>query len=197
MILIYNATQLRLAGFSEKHCAMSFDLAGKVVDGLNFCKGLDPLARKLTANLSEHYECLRGADILTVEVNDPVDFAPPQTGDYLFNISPESADLHDTSCELFEQLCNPYADGEAMVAERDISPSPDPRSSRTSSRFPWKSRSWQGYVGSGYGEAPIAITPEISNLEDGYFVRSRDPSWWLAMRSSAAHSYEGRPLEVS
>jgi hypothetical protein len=163
MILIYDATQLRLAGFSEKHCAMSFDLAGKVVDGLNFCKELDPLARKLIVNLSEHYEC---------------------------------ADIHATSCEFFEQLCNPYADGEAMVAERDVSPSPRPRSSRTS-RFPWKSKSWQGYAGSGYGEAPLAITPEISNLEDGYFVRSKDPSWWLAMRSSAAHNYDGRPLEVS
>jgi len=52
-------------------------------------------------------------------------------------------------------------------------------------------------MGSGYGEAPIAITPEISNLEDGYFVGLRDPSWWLAKRTSANQSYASRTLEVS
>lgn len=175
---------------------MSFDLAGKVVDGLEFCKELDPLARKLTANLSEHYECLRGADQPTTEVDDPVDFLPPQSGDYLFNVSPESADLHDTSCELFEQLCNPYSDGEAVVASHEAPPQLRPHSNETT-KFPWKSRSWQGFVGSGYGEAPVNITPEISNLEDGYFVRPRDPSWWLAMRSSGRHQYGGRTVEVS
>lgn len=196
MILIYNATQLRLAGFFEKHGAMSFELAGKVVDSLAFCKELDPLARRLTANLSKHYECLRGADRRAAEVDDPVDFLPPQSGDYLFNVSPESADLHDTACELFEQLCNPYSDGEAVVAQDEAPPQRRSHSTE-SSRFPWKSRSWRGYVGSGYGEAPVAITPEISNLEDGYFVRPKDPSWWVAMRSSAAYRYEGGTVEVS
>jgi hypothetical protein len=185
MILIYNTTQLRLAGFSGKHSAMSFDLAGKVVNGLKFCKELDPLACKLTATLSEHYECLRGADQPPEHEDESGNFTTPQSGDYLFNVSPESADLYMTSSELFELLCNPYADGEAMVAQPKEPPQLRSRSSR-SSRFPWKSRSWQGYVGSGNGEAPVAITAEISNLEDGYFVGPRDPSWWLAKRSLAA-----------
>jgi hypothetical protein len=194
--LIYHTAQVRLAGYDEKYCAMSCDLASKVVDGLNFCKELDPVARKLTATLTGHYESLRDAELLATVTDESDDNSLPQSGDYLFNASPASAALHDTLSEIFEQLCNPYADGEALAVEPEIPPDLPPRSRRTS-RFPWKSRRWEGYMGSGYGEAPLAITPEISNLEDGYFVGSRDPSWWLAKRSSASQHYASRTLEVS
>ena len=190
MILVYSAAQLRLAGYAEKHSAMSCDLASKVVDGLNFCKELDPVARKLTITLTGHYESLRDAKACFMVADEPEDISPPQSGDYLFNASPASAVLHDMLTEIFEQLCNPYVDGESLAAQNEAPPT-------FPSRFPWKSRRWDGYMGSGYGEAPIAITPEISNLEDGYFVGLRDPSWWLAKRASVDQSYARRTLEVS
>jgi hypothetical protein len=196
MILIYHAAQLRLAGYPEKHFAVSCDLASKVVDGLNLCKELSPVARKLTITLTGHYESLQGAEPSTTTTEETDDLAPPHSGDYLFNRSPESAMLHDTSVEIFEKLCNPYSDEDTLAAQ-DERPPVLPRRSSMMSRFPWKSRRWDGYMGSGYGEAPVAITPEISNIEDGYFVGSRDPSWWLAKRASASQSYESRTLEVS
>ena len=196
MILIYHAAQLRLAGYPEKHCAMSCDLASKVVDGLNLCKELSPVVRKLTITLTGHYESLQGAERSSMDAEETCDIAPPHSGDYLFNRSPESAMLHDTSVEIFEKLCNPYSD-ENTLAAQDERPPLLPRRSSMMSRYPWKSRCWDGYMGSGYGEAPVAITPEISNIEDGYFVGSRDPSWWLAKGASASQSYESRTLEVS
>lgn len=196
MILVYHAAQLRLAGYAEKHCAMSCDLASKVVDGLNLCKELSPVARKLTVTLTGHYESLQGAEPSATEADETCDTAPPKPGDYLFNRSPESAMLHDTSVEIFEKLCNPYSDEDTLVAQ-DERPPMLPRRTSMMSRFPWKSRCWEGYIGSGYGEAPVAITPEISNIEDGFFVGSRDPSWWLAKEASSSQSYESRMLEVS
>lgn len=195
MILIYNATQLRLAGFSERHCANSFDLASKVVDGLEFCKELDPVARQLTTTLSGHYQCLRGADSHLEDPDDPPDSEPPQLSDYLFNVSTEGEELHDTSCGLFEELCNPYADGETLIRLHENNPEMTSRTNATP-RFPWKSRCWQGYAGSRFGEAPVAITPEISNLEDGYFYGTREPSWWLVKRTSAAIPLASPTLEV-
>ena len=196
MILIYNATQLRLAGFSERHCASSFDLASKVVDSLEFCKELDPVARKLTATLSEHYKCLRSAASHSEDASDHEDSVLPESGDYLFNVSNEDEALHDTSSGLFEELCNPYADGETLSRlHENIHDLPN-RINATP-RFPWKSRSWEGYAGSRYGEAPVAITPEISNLEDGYFAGMREPSWWLVKRTTAAVSLGSETLEVS
>lgn len=196
MILIYHAAQLRLAGYPEKHCAMSCDLASKVVDGLNLCKELSPLARKLTVALTGHYESLQSAKPSIADAEETGNIAPPQSGDYLFNKSPQSAMLHDTSVEIFEKLCNPYSDEDTLAAQ-DQRPPVLPRSSSMISRFPWKSRCWDGYLGSEYGEAPVAITPEISNIEDGYFVGSRDPSWWLAKGASASRPYVSRTLEVS
>lgn len=195
MILIYHAAQLRLAGYSEKYCATSRDLASKVVNGLNLCEELSPMARKLTITLNGHYESLKGAKGSAKDIEGTDDTALPRSGDYLFNRFPESAVLHDTSLEIFEKLCNPYSD-EATLAAQDERPSVPPQSSSMKSKFPWKSRCWEGYIGSGYGEAPVAITPEISNIEDGYFLGSRDPSWWLAKGTSAGHSYESKTLKI-
>jgi hypothetical protein len=196
MILIYHAAQLRLAGYSEKYYATSLDLASKVVNGLNLCKELSPVAHKLTITLNGYYESLKGAERSAKDIEGIGDTALPRSGDYLFNRSPESAMLHDTSVEIFEKLCNPYSDEDTLAAQ-DERPSVSPQSSSMKSRFPWKSRCWEGYIGSGYGEAPVAITPEISNIEDGYFLGSRDPSWWLAKGTSASHSYETESLKVS
>lgn len=117
MILIYRAAQLRLAGYPEKHCAMSCDLASKVVDGLNLRKELRPLARKLTVALTGHYESLQGAEPTITDAEETGDNAPPQSGDYLFNRSPGSAMLHDTSVEIFEKLCNSYSDEDTLTAQ--------------------------------------------------------------------------------
>ena len=196
MILVYHAAQLRLAGYADKHSTTSCDLACKAIDGLNLCKELSPVARELTVTLTGHYESLRGAQSSATDFGEPDDIAPPRSGDYLFNTSPESAVLHGTSRELFRYLCNPYSDEEVLAAQHERPPVSPPRSSMMS-RFPWKSRCWEGYVGSGYGEAPATITPEISNIEDGYFVGSKDPSWWLTKGESGSHSYGSRTLEVS
>ena len=154
------------------------------------------MARKLTLTLNGHYESLQGAEPSATEADETDDTALPKSGDYLFNRSPESAMLHETSVRIFEKLCNPYSDEDTLAAQ-DERPPVLPRRSSVMSKFPWKSRCWEGYVGSGYGEAPVAITPEISNIEDGYFVGSRDPSWWLAKGASASQFYESRMLEVS
>lgn len=196
MILIYHAAQLRLAGYANRYSAVSCDLASKVVDGLNLCKELSPVARKLTVTLTAHYESLQGAELATANPEDPGDIAPPQPGDFLFNKSPESAILHETAREIFQNLCNPYSDEETLATQHERPPVLPPRSKRMS-KFPWKSRCWDGYIGSGDGEAPVTITPEISNIEDGYFVGAGDPSWWLAKGASASHSYESRALKVS
>lgn len=196
MILVYHAAQLRLAGYADKHAAMSCDLASKVVDGLNLCKELSPVARKLTVTLTGHYKSLQGAHSSATDAEGPDDIPLPQSGDYLFNRSPGSAMLHSTSRELFRDLCNPYSDEGALAAQHERPPVSPPRPSMMS-KFPWKSRCWEGYMGSGYGEAPAAITPEISNIEDGYFVGTGDPSWWLAKRESGRHFNESRTLEVS
>lgn len=180
MIIIYHAVQLRLAGRPDEAWSQSSEAAAKALEVLRFCGELDPVARKFTAALSSHYECLRSAAPVLVSPS-LAESTLPQSSDYLFETSPESSKLHDTSCQLFIKLCHPYNDEHAMAQrkEGDVDPRVGPSAVQPSS----ESR-----------RAPI--TAEISNLEDGYFVGSSEPSWWLATRSSVAYSRGATAMKV-
>lgn len=189
MIIIYRAAQLRLAGYTGDSWTCSMDMAAKAIDVLSFCKDLDPVARKFAASLTLHYECLQGVS------GSPIlaDTVLPQSSEYLFNKSPASAHLHDTSSQLFEKLCNPYADEGAMAARLNSNTHTRSRPSE-SSQSQWQPT--EGSIPAVNDEKQACITPHISNLEDGYFVGASEPSWWLAARSSAAYSFGAKSLKV-
>lgn len=165
------------------------DMAAKAIDVLSFCKGLDPVARKFTASLALHYECLQGVS----GTPNLAEAVLPQSSEYLFNKSPESALLHDTSSQLFEQLCNPYADEGAMAARLENNAHGRSRPSG-SSQSQWGPT--EGSIQAVGDEKKARITPHISNLEDGYFVGASEPSWWLAAQSSAAYSLGAKTLKI-
>ena len=118
MILLYHAMQLNFAGFSDEHWATSLDLVTKVMDVLNFCKELDPVARKFSSSLSRDYECFlrtRRSTSTASEAAARAHSTPPRLDHYLF-IS-DSVPLHSLSRELLGQLCSPYANRHTASAQ--------------------------------------------------------------------------------
>jgi hypothetical protein len=189
MILIYHAAQLRIAGFPQENCTKSFELAKKVVDVLEFCKKRDPVAQKFFMSLLRHYEHLQQFDLPSPRTAGHSDYADPQPDVYLFAACSENTPLHGTSQELSRQLCNPYADEGAMDQQQMIGtalnshPSGMPEPRRSSQREE---------VGGAPDDQTVRGTmkPAMPNLEDGYFVGSSEPSWWLAKRTCATYSDE-------
>jgi hypothetical protein len=196
MILIYHAAQLRVAGFSQEHCTKSFELAKKVVDVLEFCQKRDPVARKFFMSLLRHYEHLQELDASGPCTAIQSDAADPQPDGYLFAACPENTPLHGTSEELSRQLCNPYADEGTMDPQQITGSalSSDPREIAQRRRTPQREE---------VGGAPDGQTvrgtmmPVMPNFEDGYFVGSSEPSWWLAKRTCATYSGEGMARDGS
>jgi hypothetical protein len=190
MILIYHAAQLRIAGFSQEHCAKSSELAKKVVDVLEFCNKRDPVARKFFTSLLRHYEHLQHFDPAGPGTAGKSNSADPQPDAYLFAVSPEDTPLHGTSEELSRQLCNPYADESTMDPQQmtGLALTSDPSEiaqSRTTSRR-------EEFSGAPDGQTVLGtMKPVMPNFEDGYFVGSSEPSWWLAKRTCATYSDEG------
>jgi len=173
MILIYHTAQLRIAGFSREYCAESFELAKKVVDVLDICRKLDPVARKFFTSLLRHYEHLQNLDLPISSAAGRSDSADPQPGLYLFAACPENTPLYGTSEELSRQLCNPYADEGTMAP---------PQGDYTAS----------GSRPSGMPEPRRRPSEE----DEGYFVGSSEPSWWLAKRTCVTYSGEVMALDV-
>lgn len=199
MILLYYVSQLSIAGLSEEFWAESLDMVNKVIGVLAFCKELDPVASEFWTSLSAHYECFReetrqsSAD--AVDQAHDAHFMLPQPDDYLFTTTSGFTLLHNTSNQLFEQLCKPYANTRATTALREhVSSSQSPRTDLSESRS--FSSGSQGRVSLGSDTARTAITPKTSNLEDGYFVDSNEPRWWVAKRSAATYSSGARTLKV-
>jgi hypothetical protein len=187
MILIYHAAQLRIAGFSQENCTKSFELAKKVVDVLEFCKKRDPVAQKFFMSLLRHYEHLQQFDLPSPRTAGQSDDVDPQPDVYLFAACSENTPLHGTSQELSRQLCNPYADEGAMDQQQMIGTTLDSHPSGMSE--PRRS-SQREEVGGASDYQTGRTKPEMLNLEDGYFVGSSEPSWWLAKRTCATYSDE-------
>jgi hypothetical protein len=177
MILIYHTTQLRIAGFSEKHSTKSFELAKNAIDVLEFCQTRDPVARKFFTSLSRHYGHLQQLDPSSPDTAGQRDSADPQPDDYLFAICPEDTTLHETSEELSRQLCNPYADEGIMDPQQMIGTALNSRISAIS-----ESRR--------ISQGEEAVKPVIPDSEDGYFIGSSEPSGWLAKRTCVTYSEE-------
>lgn len=196
MILLYYAMQVSLAGFSDEHWATSLDLVRKTIDVLNFCKELDPVARKFSSSLSRHYECFPRTRRSFSAAGDGAaraHFTPPQLNDYLFISG--SVPLHSVSRELFEQLCNPYTNRHAADTQHvEGGPHPLARTLMLESHDISVSR--QACTTSAADNTRDDITPSISNLEDGYFVDSNEPSWWIAKRSATTYSSGAETLEI-
>jgi hypothetical protein len=187
MILIYHAAQLRIAGFSQENCTKSFELAKKVVDVLEFCKKRDPVAQRFFMSLLRHYEHLQQFDLPNNRTAGQRDHADPQPDMYLFAVCSENTPLHGTSQELSRQLCNPYADEGTMDQQKMIGTALNPHPSG----MPEPRRSSQREeVGGASDDQTVRTKPGMPNLEDGYFVGSSEPSWWLAKRTCATYSDE-------
>lgn len=205
MILLYNATQLNLAGCREQLCstAETLDLVAKLVTVLEFCGELDPVAREFSQSLSAYHASVQEAcqhEIRTGASDSALGgpFPLPQPSDYLFVKAPGSAQLHNSSQNLFEQLCNPYSSVSASTTqqEHDASQSRSSRihmSASDSQRTPCD-RPGTKVPGGNFARTPI--TAGISNLEDGYFVGSNEPTWWITKRSAAVYSNGARTLEI-
>jgi hypothetical protein len=166
MILIYHAVQLRIAGFSREHFTKSFELAKKVVDVLEFCNKRDPVARKFFTSLLRHYEHLQQFDSSSPGTAGQSGFEDLQPDVYLFAACPVNTPLHGTSEELSQQLCNPYADEGAMAPQQENGTASETHPS--------------GMPG----------TRRPSEEDEGYFVGSSEPSWWLAKRTCVTYSGE-------
>jgi hypothetical protein len=190
-ILIYHATQLRIAGFSQEYCTKSFELAKKVVDVLEYCQRWDPVARKFFTSLSRHYDHLQQVDPSSPRSAGESVSADPQPDVYLFAACPEYMPLHGTSEELSRQLCNPYADEDTMHPQRreaialDSHPGSIPEIQGTPQRG-------EGAKTLGGQTACGTAKPGSPNPESGYFVGSSEPSWWLTKRTCV--SYSGKPM---
>lgn len=197
MILLYHATQLSLVGSPENQWSESLDMVKKVVHVLDFCKELDPVARAFSTSLLAHYECFREASQPSGagDQTDKGHLTPPQPGDYLFTSTSCSAPLHSTSNELFEQLCNPYANGHAIVVQKDSGTCSQSRRTDMlkSNRIAF---GCQDNVPLAADAARTSITPKISNLEDGYFIDSNEPNRWIAKRSAVAYSSGAKTLKI-
>jgi hypothetical protein len=196
MILIYHAAQLRIAGFSQEYCTKSFELAKKVVDVLEFCQKRDPVARKFFMSLLRHYEQLQQTDPAGPGTDIQSDSADPQPDVYLFAACPEDTPLHVTSEELSRQLCNPYADEGTMDPQQMTGSALSSDPSGTAQR---RRISQMEEVGGAPDGQTVRGTmmPVMPNFEDGYFVGSSEPSWWLAKRTCATYSGEGMARDGS
>jgi hypothetical protein len=189
MILIYHAAQLRIAGFSQEHCTKSLELAKKVIDVLEFCNKRDPVARKFFTSLLRHYEHLQQFDPSSSPTASQSNSADPQPDTYLFAACPKNTPLHGASEELSRQLCNPYADEGTMDSQQMTGSALSSEPSGIAQR---RGTSQRGKVDGAPGNQTVRGTtmPVMPNFEDGYFVGSSEPSWWLAKRTCATYSGE-------
>jgi hypothetical protein len=189
MILIYHATQLEIAGFSQDYCTESVELAKRAIDVLEFCQTRDPVARKFFTSLLRHYEHLQEFHPSSPGTAGQGESGDPRPDEYLFAVCPENTPLYEISEELSRQLCNPYADEGNMDPQQMIGtalnshPSDIPESRKKSQRQE---------AGGNVDDQMLGETtkPAIPDPEDGYFVGSSEPSWWLAKRTCVTYSEE-------
>lgn len=191
--------QSKLSGLPEDKWDANLDLVDKVLEILNFCQEMDPVAREFAKSLSTYNRTLRDSSDTTHSIN-VFERRPWQSfmkDSKLINLlcmtPPGNTALHQTSHELFDQLCNPYK------GRRTISVQHTEHTSRPTVAFPWAQDSLPEDSRSGLRDinrARAKLTPEISNWEDGYFLGSNEPSWWIAARSSEAYSVGAQDLRI-
>ena len=193
MILIYHAAQLKIAGFPHEYCTKSFELAKEVVDVLEFCKKLDPVARRFFVSLLRHYEHLQLFDPSIDETAGRGISADPQPDLYLFAACPKNSPLHGTSEKLSEQLGNPYADEGNMASRQESGDVLDSQSGISEHRRMSREEACRNL---GHQTVRGMTKPSIPDLEKGYFVGSSEPSWWLAKRTCVTYSGESMALDA-
>lgn len=196
MILVYNATQLSLAGLQGNAYAVSLDLANNNIKILEFCGQLDPVARRFSESLSMHYDRFRG--VYPASHSDtlpPSHFASDQSSEYLFTAPAATAVLYNTSQKLFEQLCNPHGNDSAVTEQSGQDARPrHPHTHRQEGHR--ECPSYPNCRLPGEEDTRTALTARSSNLGDGYFVASNEPSSWCGVWSAVAYSNGATTLEI-
>lgn len=197
LILVYHATQLNIAGASQEQWKPSLDLASGTINVLRFCKELDPVARSLLASLTAHLEALHGA--LNAQRDVSGQASGPETAntsayEYLFVPHTRDAGQHMPT-SLVDELCDPYAHGFHMTADRRCDEDPKSTSVRTSGDRQELSPD-QTLASSSSCRPHGPMSPCTTNMEDGYFINSNEPSWWVAKRSAVDYSRDATTLKV-
>lgn len=197
LILVYHATHLNIAGASEEQCRPSLDLASAAINVLRFCEELDPVARSLLASLTAHWEALRIA--LNARRDAAGQASQPETAktsayDYLFVPHTSDAEQHMPT-NLVDELCDPYAHGFHMAADRRCDEDPESTFVQSSGDRQ-EPLLVQHRVPSNSYKPHGSMTPGTSNIEDGYFINSKEPSWWVAKRSSVDYSRDASTLKI-
>lgn len=191
--------QSKLSGLSEDRWTANLDLVDKILEILNFCQEMDPVAREFATSLSTHNRALRNSS----DTAHSMSFFDRRSrhsfvrDSNLINLlcvtPPGNTALHQASHELFDQLCNPYKGRRSLSVQHaeDIS-GPTAAFSSAQHSLPGDSASDLHDI----NRARATLTPELSNWEDGYFLDSNEPSWWTAARSSKAYSIGAQNLRI-
>lgn len=191
MILAYHTSQSKLCGLPERYCIVNYALMDQVLQVLDFCAELDPVARRFAQILSAHKGTLqppsytRGPGTADAIYDQSCEEKPPSSEISILLLATPPADtlLQQTSADILKQLCNPYMGSDevspcAIDCQSRLPPmasqAPELPSHRSYERF----------------------TADILNGEDGYFVGSHQPSWWMTQRSSSVYLQGATKLGV-
>lgn len=174
MVLAYHISQSEIYGIPERHWTTSYGLLGDVLQVLDFCAELDPVARKFAQILSTHRENIWRSRCYSIDAafntRSGTNRTVPAISALLLATCPTDILPQQTSARIVEQLCSPYIDND------DESPQ--------SQLFPDASHP-RGH-----------FTTAILNEEDGYFVGSHHPSWWTTQRSSQIYLQGATTMEI-
>ncbi|KAM0713465.1 hypothetical protein Q7P37_010427 [Cladosporium fusiforme] len=199
LILIYDATQLKATGALEDQWNPSLDLAVKMIDVLEFCKALDPVARSFVESLTAHCKAFQNIPVTRQNLAEQTaesDFATSSPYEYLFVVQIGHDEQHQALQELFEQVSQPYANSDPLTAQQWNEAGPASPSVSTSKR---RQTSLQSHPPAIFGssDSQVPTDPFISNNEDEYFIGSSEPSWWRAKRSSIDYSNGATTLKIA
>jgi hypothetical protein len=165
-----------------------------VIDILDFCAALDPVAREMVKSLSQHLETFQGSH-LNVYANDITNRAcitRLDTVESLFGVSYEDSPLAQGSQKLFLKLCEPFRQTDTSSPPTThgidnpylaIAPAPELAVSNDGlSKIP------------DYHDSNTSQVPEFVQQEDRLFLGSNEPHWWLAERSSQGYAFDAQIL---
>lgn len=185
MILCYFTCRLQLCGLSERHSSTTnLDLVDQVLQALKVCAESDPVARNFAGILLTHQAVLRQhcrytPDLGSYRFDDcqPArERASSDAGlcDVLLDPFPGRSPLHATSITIVNQLSHPHADTDDWSLPKKDHQAEMPLGDRRIRVF-------------SFYETCQHLMTSFSNMEDGYFVDSHQPSGWLPQRSPKAY----------
>lgn len=199
MILLYHTARLILCGSPQDAWRPNFDLAGTLLDLLEFCQSLDPVAMHFKSRISCHYKTiqllLHTHHVVYVDNRDATTsstFTAPFISLFLQPLSGYSI-MHEVVTQISKQLCEPYGD------EKDARTELVNQSSKTghiSAEFANVSRYHLGSTSGGSEEDPLQRLSRMSSWEAEYFADCRDPNHWAARRSSYVYSQDAENRSI-